>query len=589
MAGMPDMSQEAQIAIGLTAERIIDGQGQAWFPYRHPKDSRISLRAVLSALFLGRNRKLHGVIAQSVRLAALMDRADARGYVGFLYSRLRDLRGAAFRRALHEPLMRGRLADLVTADADAIHFTDGRMNAGERSFGLGYGQMPMAAAVLDVIHNMLGYVEVAELLAPVLRGGTGTADAVAAALSAATNAWLEPRLERDHLMRKARVLRSYLKWAECGGSTGIDSDRVLAFWLDLGSRIGGAAGENGGPVPDLAQKWRGVEGFRRFGNSAGEVLRYKAALAAAEAEMEMSRAASLVTSQEGESPTPGEVSIEMLDPEEAGLFATDGAGVLETLASPPANRLKWLGKEQFGFLNHGFGKAGGDEDGPEEEVQAATRQARQAPALFTGGVPRSDFARTVFQVGCFHPLQAIAAGRGGGDLSGREVDYPQQLQEYEKILSQLRRTMAAAAWMLLRHGEISGFSLAVALDPSLLDEASVHPDSYRAMDPLAEFEAGKGPDALLTWARDALDRPRSKLGLLLYTNGFSKVDREGFSAVDPQDSSQGDALRAAAAVLLRLHDGLVALVGRFRPEDLQAMFEADLEPVRRRLAEMYPS
>lgn len=588
MTGLPDSAQEAKIAIGLTAERVIGSAGQAWFPFRHPRDARIGLYPVLSALFLGRSRKLHGLIAQGVRLAALMDLSDPKGYSTFLYRRLRQLRGAEFRRALTEPVMRGWLADLADVSAEGVRFLPGRMDAGDRPFSLSFGQMPMVAAVLDVIQNMLGYVEVADLLAPVLRGGSGRADAVAAALSDATTAWLEPRLERDHMMRKARVLRAYLKWADCTGSAAIDSATVLAFWLDLGSRIGGTGADTEGPVPDLAGKFQRIEGFRRFGNSASEVLRYKSAMAAAEAETELSRAATLVSGQEGDSPAPGEVNIEMLDPDEARVFACSAAGLLETLTSPPANRLKWLGKEQIGFLNHGFGKVGGDEDDAEEETRTATRQARQAPALFTGGLPRSDFARTIFQVGSFHPLQAIAANGGGADLSTRATDYVQQAQDYEKILVQLRKTMAAAGYMLLRHGEIAGLSLATALDPRLLQDAPVDAASYKTMDPLAEFETAQGSEALLSWARAELDRPRSPLALLLYTNGFSKVEREGFNSVDPEDQDQGDALRAAAEALLRLQDELAALVGRFRPEDLAAMFAADAVSVMRRLGEMYP-
>jgi hypothetical protein len=252
------------------------------------------------------------------------------------------LRSRHFRYALEDAVAKGRLQRTVATLSDrGIHLHEPALllqGAAHEEFEIDFAQMPRLAALLDFLHNALGFTVVAGLLAPLLERGAPPkhADEVARALQAALNAWLSPRLESANYILQAQRMRAFLAGRGRIAPDAIDDEGILMFWIAMAE------------VP----KDERIDGFRLYRSVAAAMLRYRGALrdvaAARHLEDAMGRGF-----------------------EPANDFATDEGATkgepwrspLRGLALPPADRVKWFTKkEQRALLNYLGGLAGDAED-----------------------------------------------------------------------------------------------------------------------------------------------------------------------------------------------------------------------------------
>jgi len=163
MAASPN-AQDVAEALAITLER--EGtSGALWCP---PGDGETLRRWVTD-----RTAALGTGIRRAVRLARLMAVADGRDYVRFLYVRLPALRARLFHAALQEAAVQGRLDRSVAVLLDnCVHLREPAVAPEAEAggvFEIDFTQMPRLAALLDFLHNALGFAVVADLLAPLLK------------------------------------------------------------------------------------------------------------------------------------------------------------------------------------------------------------------------------------------------------------------------------------------------------------------------------------------------------------------------------------------------------------------------------------
>src|SRR5262249_43998126 len=157
---------------------------------------------------------------------------------------------------------------VATLTADAVHLREPALTpqgAPQEVFEISFVQMPRLAALLDVLHNALGFTAVADLMAPLLpKAGapTSSADEAARALQAAFNAWLGERLDSTNHILQAQQIRKFIAGRGRLVPENVDDEAILLFWLQSAEA---AAGEQ-------------IEAFRIYRTTAAAMLRYKQAL-----------------------------------------------------------------------------------------------------------------------------------------------------------------------------------------------------------------------------------------------------------------------------------------------------------------------
>src|SRR5439155_21429898 len=136
MAGMPS-AQDVADALGLTLERQ-NASGEFWCP---PNDGVALRRWVID-----RSSALGTGIRRAVRLARVIEIADGRDYVRFLYVRLNTLRTRAFRQLLQSAVAEGRLPPGIAVLTDqGMHLHEAALapQDGPRdAFEIDFAQMP---------------------------------------------------------------------------------------------------------------------------------------------------------------------------------------------------------------------------------------------------------------------------------------------------------------------------------------------------------------------------------------------------------------------------------------------------------------
>jgi hypothetical protein len=339
-------AQDVADALGLTLERQLPS-GAPWCP---PGDG-----AVLRHWVMDRTGALGSGIRRAVRLARLMALADGRDYTRFLYLQLSALRTSQFRTLLTAAAKKGRLpASVATLTEAGVTFNEPALAAVGRpleGFEIDYAQMPRLAALLDFMHNAIGFSEVADLLAPVCRTGVppGSGNEVGRALHAALNAWLGARLESANHIRQAQLIRAFLASRGKVQVESIDDEAILTFWENVGV--------------DASDE--GIEGFRLYRSSAAALLRYRQSLRDAETSRRLEHSFSQGLDGNEIAPQIGESA-------HAGQHTWHSP--LRALAQPPADRVKWLTrKEQHALVNYlgGAVDAAGDELDGEAEASWA--------------------------------------------------------------------------------------------------------------------------------------------------------------------------------------------------------------------------
>jgi hypothetical protein len=532
--------QEVADALGLTLERQ-HSSGTPWCP---PGDG-----TVLRHWVIDRTGALGSGIRRAVRLARLMAVADGRDYSHFLYLRLSCLRASQFRALLAAAVKERRLPTSVATLSEAgVNLKEAALGVAaqpQEGFEINYAQMPRLAALLDFMHNALGFSEVADLLAPVCRLGTppSSANEVGRALHAALNAWLGDRLESTNHIRQAQLIRAFLTRRGQVVAAAIDDEAILAFWEEVGVN----ATEDG------------IEGFRLYRSSAAALLRYRQSLLDASFAREIER--SFSRGFDG-TELQGEAGGAALGDQEAW------HSPLYALARPPAHRVKWLTRrEQHSLINY----LGDQAHDPDEEPDEESAQP------WIGGLADRErfdlgFSLTLLRCDVFGAAQASIVAR----LRKRarpedaiahvmaeiaEQAYPVAISIYSDIREQLHLECQAALCILMEAG---------ATEAVLLLDFLVGPDAVRAMLGDVSLQEDDAEQSVLAQIGEVLRRvasgphavtPESVLQLLQQARSNNrKVNRAGFRR---EDRASVDALGAmqvgapAAIELIRELDRLI--------------------------------
>jgi hypothetical protein len=413
--------------------------------------------------------------------------------------------------------------------------------------------MPRLAALLDFLHNALGFTVVADLLAPLLKRPVPASSAteVARALHAALNAWLSDRLESTNHILQAQRMRAFLADRGRIAPEAVDDESILLFWTTVAQ----------------ASDEERIDGFRLYRSAAGAMLRYRQALrdAATARHLEESLGRGL----------------EAADTEPA----TDAAkppmelwrSPLSALTSPPTNRVKWLNrKEQHSLLNYLGGPADAADVEPSED-ENETGNWRGGLA----GDERFDLAfwLTLLRVDVFGTAQASIVARlrkrvQGSDAIAQamtpinDAAYTSSFAVYSELRKQLHLECQATLAVLTEAG---------AAEALILFEYLGGKRAVRSVIGVTEgHEAPTGDDEDPAGALRKLIAPRLKAAfadpasvpegagrnvLLEAVAATRKVSRVGFRREDWADTEMIAALQSGAGAVVEVVCELDRLIG----------------------------
>jgi hypothetical protein len=235
---------------------------------------------------------------------------------------------------MHEPAMAGRQGE---------------------SFEIGFAQMPRLAALLDIMHNALGFVVASDLLSGVCarRRPPASATDTARTLHSQMNAWLSERLESLNRKRQAQKMRAFLATRGRVAAEAVDNEAILAFWSTIG----------------ISERDDRIDGFRLYRSAASAMLRYRKAL------VDVQTARNLEGALIRAVPARDELPDSELDQPRADVLES-WRSPLVSLLSSPADQVKWLTQKeqsQLGnFLGGGVASIDERDEADEEEVQDAS-------------------------------------------------------------------------------------------------------------------------------------------------------------------------------------------------------------------------
>jgi hypothetical protein len=546
-------AQEVADALAMTLERE-DATGAPWCP---PGDA-VALRQWVT----DRSASLGTGIRRTARLARLMAVADGRAdYIRFLYERVGSLRARLFRQIIERAAAEGRLPmSFATLTDNGVHLREAALTPqGEpgAAFEIDYVQMPRLAALLDFLHNALGFTVVADLLAPLLPktgAPASTADEVARALQAALNAWLSERLESNNHILQAQQIRGFHPPRGRLAPETIDDEGILLFWIQ------GADAEKAKPI----------EGFRLYRGVAIAMLRYRQALRDALAARYLEEALG-----RGLEPANSDFTSDQVDSQ-----GEPWRSPLRALTLPPAGNVKWLTAKERHVLRNYLGGPVDDADSIGDDAADLVNDSDEA--VWKGGLAgdeRFDLAHwlTLLRADVFGTVQASIVGRlrkrAEAELAITQamatIDataYAAVAGAYAELRAQLHVESLAALALLMEAGAGEAVILlrwlggdaavSAVLGPGLRRPAPVDDDDSDDDD--AEDAAAHADDLraaiaprLTAAIADATAVPEGpgRTLLLAALAARRKVSRAGFRREDRADPAMAAALRAGAAAL----------------------------------------
>lgn len=543
---MQNGAQEVADVLELTAGREV-APDVPWCP---PGDA-----VVLRRWIIDRPPTLGGGIRRAVRLAAAASLCDRRGYVPVLYGQIQMLRAQAFRQVFVGARATLAARGIEAGDVGLRIKADG---TGDRSapFEISYAQMPRLAALLDVLHNALGYGPVADMLAPACAAPTAANEDVSRKLHAALSAWLTERLGTAHHLRQAQAIRRFLGRRHELHPGRITDESILALW------------EAGAATSDAKTDGAGVEGFRMYRSAVRAVLTFRQAMLDA---MEEARATA----------TLGDDHLMNLDADEVrqaagGTSPLDPATALARLIEGSDGEVRWLSQAEAAKLADVLGVHQPDD---EEEADAKGGLAGDRP------VPL-DYARTVLRAAVFAPAQAriLAALRRRGreaDAVSRGVDalpehaYADAAAALADLEAHVRRALLLASAGLLRQTHPQGLvGLLHEAEPDLRS-ALIDPPRAPAAQPRADADADEAAvHATVRVARDRLSGDDAAAAIVALRQRIRSAERAMTRAgFKPADQSRPDVRDALARGI----EPAIALLGTL-PAISAALAKAACEP-----------
>jgi hypothetical protein len=542
--------------------------GAPWCP---PSDA-VALRKWIT----DRSASLGTGIRRAVRLARLMAVADGRtDYIRFLYERVGTLRARLFRQVLERAAAEGRLPNsIVTLTANGAHLREPALMsqaAPQEGFEIDFVQMPRLAALLDIMHNALGFAVVADLLAPLLpRTGApkSSADEVARALQAALNAWLSERLESNNHILQAQQIRGFIASRGRLAPETVDDETILLFWIKAAE----------------ADETERIEGFRLYRTVATAMLRYRQALRDAMAERHLEQALGRGLEAANDSAVN-----EQIDPR-----GEPWRSPLRMLYKAPADRVKWLtAKEQHVLLNCLGGPADDANDSTNESADAADGSEDGTWDSGLAGDERFNLSHwlTLLRADVFGTVQASIVGRlrkraDAASAIAQAIEtldataYIAAVGIYRDLRAQLHIESLAALALLMEAGAPEAVILLRSLgsdtavadivgqtrrrpvavrDDDDDDDAVEDADDTDAADQLLEAIAAR-----LTAAISDPTTVAEGAGRALLVEAVAarrKVSRAGFRREDRADPEMATALRSGVSAVLDVIKELDRLVG----------------------------
>jgi hypothetical protein len=423
-------AQEVAEALAIMSERTA-ADGSPWCP---PRDADLVRHWVTD-----RGRELGGGIRRVVRLARLIGAAEG-NYLQFAHVRLPTLRTRHFKVALQAAAAAGRIPRaMATLTANGVRMHETALAPPNAvGFDIDFAQMPRLAALLDVLHNALGFSAVEDLLKPILvRGAPAVqADEVARALHSRLNAWLGERLESPHYIRQAQRMRAFLASRGAVAPEAIDDEAILAFWVLVAAAPGDSE----------------TEGFRLYRSSARAMLRYRRALRDA------------ATWRRIGAPLNLEDHLHRQLEGDGGSVAVEAwQSPLGALATPPASAVKWLTKRERLWLLNYLGGPHPDRDEPEEDGAEAAEEQAFDTGLADAERFDLELVRTLLRADVFGPVQASlvaglrrrvepAAAIGQALAQAPDTAYEACAASYREVDAQLRTECLAALVTLMEAG-----------------------------------------------------------------------------------------------------------------------------------------
>lgn len=567
-------------AIRTTTEREINGA--RWCGNFDAK----RLETIIST----RSRHLGGLVRRSVRLARLMSGASERGLVWFLYHDIPMLRATHFKRAIELAWSRGRLMGIATpkmqTDRDGseycvgVAFSEVEMASSSKSFDLDFDQMPLAAAFLDVLHNIFGFDSSKELLGAILSPRCiKTAEQVSVGVNDALQAWLRSKLPNEYDFRQAAAIAKFLNSTERNSIAAIDDEAVVDFW-------------------DFAVR-ESLEGFLLYRSAARKLVRYREGLKLAGYEASLASPDSIsesgaeagVVNLETYS-TASSRSIERSSPQLESLSFEDGVWVspLAQLLEFPSSRIKWLSnKDQYadplGLIL--------PSEKPETDRDSETSNDSSTggdTALFHNGPPDLAFAHTLLRFAHFGRIQNRIVD---GLKKSNEVKLA-SLKDWTNggylafadgiaaVIEDLETSLAAATSALMARREPISIVLAQAIDPDCV--ASFRKSiSFESKENIVKLRSS--PRAVVEAFANYVERSNSLLKLKL--KAVSRIARAGFRDRDRDDLEIAEGLTNGAQALIDVL-GHVRRIERYLHKDkLTKLYQIDHDRFLSRLEKMY--
>jgi hypothetical protein len=538
--GIPSV-QDVADAIGITLER----QHASGAPWCSPKDGDGVRRWVVD-----RSAALGSNIRRLIRLVRVMAVADGRSYEQFLYERLTTLRAGQFRAALEAAAAQGRLPRTVaTLSSEGIKMHEPAM-AGRQgeSFEIGFAQMPRLAALLDILHNALGFVVVSDILYGVCqqRQPPASATEVARTLHSEMNAWLAVRLESLNHKRQAQKMRGFLASRGRVAPEAVDNEAILAFW----STIGIGEGDDR------------VDGFRMYRSAASAMLRFRKALIDVQTARNLEGALTRVGPARDDAP-----DLELEQPR--GDVVESWRSPLAGLLSPPADRVKWLTQKEQSQLSNFLGGAAGTAEQGDEHNEEEVQTAANVRGLFGQDRFQLSFWPTLMRADVFGAAQASIVARLRKRVPvGAAVEqsmtglgpnaYDDAVEAYREVRQQLHLECLACLAALMEAGCTEAAVLINHLAGRSILESLVGTSSPQVDDPDSEDDLDeKQPERALTLRvrsamkaafadPGAIKSDQARLLINEIRTASRKVNRSGFRKEDRQDEACIQGLRHGA-------------------------------------------
>jgi hypothetical protein len=586
-------AQDVADALAMTLEREAVS-GAPWCP---PGDA-VALRKWVT----DRSASLGTGIRRAVRLARLMAIADGRtDYIRFLYERVGTLRARLFRQVLERAAAEGRLPKSVaTLTENGVHLREVALapqGAPQDAFEIDFVQMPRLAALLDIMHNALGFTVVGDLLAPLLpKTGApkSSADEVARALQAALNAWLSERLESNNHILQAQKIRGFIAGRGRLAPETVDDETILLFWISAAE-----AGET-----------ERIEGFRLYRTAAAAMLRYRHALRDAMAERYLEEALG-----RGLEPANDSAIGEQVDSR-----GEPWRSPLRMLYKPPASQVKWLtAREQYVLFNYLGGPAGANE-ADNDPSDPAGNSDDGAWDVGLAGDERFSLSHwlTLLRADVFGAVQASIVGRlrkraDAETAIAQAVEtldaaaYASAASVYADLRSQLHVESLAALALLMEGGSAEAVILLRGLGGDAAITEIIGPARRRPVptgddddEDSVEDEndtdnaAGNLLQAITPRLTAAIADPTTlaegvaRTLLVEAVTARRKVSRAGFRREDRADPQMATALRSGATAVLDLIQELDRLLGTLSAKAGGADLPGDTARFVTAFRKMYP-